>query len=109
MKQIPTLKPEHRQMIESEGEVHLIEIVYGLSDEILDLIDNTYVPKNIREYNALQTEWLAEEQWLVGTKTGHAPSADEQLEDMKCEKLAKRFRVYYVLTHPNRVKRREIE
>ena len=106
MNKIPSLKPEHEHMIKSEGDVHLLEIVYGMTEEILESIDNTYAPKNIREYNALQSEWIEEEKWLVGAKTGHEPSADEQIKDMECEKLARRFRVYFVLSRPKRVKRK---
>jgi hypothetical protein len=104
--QIPPLKPEHEKMLSWEGDVHLLEIVYGLTEDILNTIDETYEPKNLREYNALQAEWLTEEKWLVGTKAGHEPSATEQIEDMERERLTRRFRVYFVLSRPERVRRK---
>ena len=106
MNQIPSLKPEHEKMLSWEGDVHLLEIVYGMGEDILEAIDQTYEPKNLREYNALQSEWFAEEKWLVGTKSGHEPSSDEQLQDMERERLTRRFRVYFVLSRPERVKRK---
>jgi hypothetical protein len=106
MNQIPLLKPEHEKMLSCEGDIHLLEIVYGMEEEILETIDRTYEPKNLREYNALQSEWLSEEKWLVGAKAGHEPSSDEQIEDMERERLTRRFRVYFVLSRPERVKRK---
>jgi hypothetical protein len=93
-------------MINSEGDRHLLEIVYGLPPEVLESIDNTYVPKDIKKYLAIQLNWLAEEKWLVGAKTGHDPSLDEQIEDIEHERLTRRFRVYYALSHPEEVIRR---
>ena len=105
MSAIPRLKPEHERMIGSEGDVHLLEIVYGLPQEILESIDATYAPKSLKKYNEIQRKWLSEEQWLVGVKQGHIPSVEEQLADMERERLTRRFRVYYALTHPDDVKR----
>ena len=92
-------------MISSEGDVHLLEIVYGLPQEVVESIDATYGPKDLRKYNVIQRKWLSEEQWLVGVKQGHIPSMEEQLVDMERERLTQRFRVYYALTRPSEVKR----
>lgn len=92
-------------MITSEGDRHLLEIVYGLPPWILDEIDSTYVPSDLKEYNRIQSEWIAEEKWLVGSKNGRSPTQGEQLADMEHEQLARRFRVYYALAHPAAVRR----
>ena len=103
--QIPQLRPEHESLIHDEGDVHLLEICYGLPEEILTEIASTYQPKSLKRYNMVQSKWLAEEKWLVGARTKHDPTVDEQLADLDHEHLLLRFRVYYALSHPDDVKR----
>jgi len=103
--QIPQLKPDHAKMIRSEGDLHLLEIVYGLPQVLLESIDSTYAPKNLKQYNEIQSKWLEEEKWLVGEKVKHPPTVDEHLADMERERLTLHFRVYYALTRPGEVER----
>jgi len=66
-----------------------------------------YIPKNPRHYQTLQTHWLENECWLLGQRLHHKPSPHELFEDFKTNKNGLRFKIFYCLRYPDKVKRIE--
>ncbi len=66
-----------------------------------------FLPKNEEEqkrYNIEQLEGLEDEEWLLGTRCLHRPNSHEFVEDfLKC-KNGIRFRAYYCLKYPERMR-----
>jgi len=64
-------------------------------------------PAQHKAYMAAQTEWLHGEGYLLGTRLGRSPTHAELLADFVEHRNGQRFRAYYVMKHPDRMKRRQ--
>lgn len=66
-----------------------------------------YRPANQREhalYEHAQLQWLHDEQYLLGLRLGRSPSHHELLVDFAKHQNGLRFRAYYALKHPQRMR-----
>ena len=57
-----------------------------------------------RLYHALQVRWLADEQYLLGTRLGRAPTHREFFADFMRNHNGLRFRAYFAIKHRHRVR-----
>lgn len=104
---IPHLEEGHEQMIRTDADKHLLEIIYGLPKVILESIDNTYEPTNLQDYLDLEREWFKVAAFFLGQKLHKSPPEAALLAELDRVRLTLRFRVYYVLTRPGEVKRKD--
>jgi hypothetical protein len=66
-----------------------------------------FVPKNSaeqRRFNEAQKIWMDKELRLLTDRLGHQPSLPEWQDDFKKHRNGPRFRAYYVLKYPDRMK-----
>jgi hypothetical protein len=61
-------------------------------------------PAHQRAYAEAQVQWLHGEHYLLGTRLGRSPTHAELLADFVAHRNGQRFRAYYVLKHPERMK-----
>lgn len=59
---------------------------------------------NQRAYAAAQMEWLHGEHYLLGTRLGRSPTHAELQADFAANRNGQRFRAYYVMKHPGRMR-----
>ena len=57
-----------------------------------------------RLYGGSQLRWLADEQYLLGTRLGRTPTHRELFADFMRNHNGLRFRAYFALKHPRRVR-----
>jgi hypothetical protein len=59
---------------------------------------------NQRFYCAIQRQWLRDEEYLLGTRLGRSPTAKELFIDFMNNHNGLRFRAFFAMKFPNRVK-----
>jgi hypothetical protein len=64
-----------------------------------------YAMKNLNHYLTLQSKWMEEERYLLGTVINHNPSEIELLDAWETHYNAERFRAFYVLRYPENVEK----
>ncbi len=104
MKPIP-LSREERAILDSESET-LLEIIKGMGIEELTSFDH-FEALDRRHYDAKQIEWLRKERYLVGAREHHEPSEMELIDDVMRHHNGERFRAYYVMRFPNKVRHKD--
>ncbi len=68
-----------------------------------------YVPINAAEqkaYELAQVRWLKDAEYLLGCRLGRSPTHKELFGDFMRNRTGQRFRAYYVLKYPQRIRRR---
>ena len=60
--------------------------------------------KELRFYQAIQAEWLCVETYLLGTVLGRSPRHDELFFDFMNHKNGQRFRAYFAMKYPDRMR-----
>ena len=59
-----------------------------------------------RLYCSLQVNWLKDEEYLLGTRLGRRPTHSELFADFKANHQGLRFRAYFTMKHPRRMRRK---
>ena len=85
---------------EDKGLINRIKL---MSKDELALFES-YRPKNLKHYNALQIDWIETSRWLFGLKLGRKPSELECMRDY-LEQNHYRFRAFYVMKFPELVEK----
>src|SRR5687768_13028917 len=73
----------------------------------LKRFDN-FVPTDARQqqfYQSLQVQWLRDEEYLLGTRLGRRPTHEEFFIDFMKNRNGLRFRAYFALKYPERMRR----
>ena len=60
-----------------------------------------------RLYDAMQLRWLRDEEYLLGTRLGRRPTHAELFADFLRNRNGLRFRAYFAMKYPRRMKRSE--
>jgi len=63
-------------------------------------VDDTQV----RFYQSLQLRWLRDQEYLLGTRLGRGPTAREMFVEFMTHHNGQRFRAYFSLKYPDRMK-----
>lgn len=96
---------EERAVIEFEKNVPYFQIIKGMSLDELRSFD-CYKPIDLKHYVTRQKDWLSQEKYLIGKRLGHNRKVTDEdlLKDFEHYHNGERFRVFYVLTHPDKVR-----
>lgn len=100
-----TLTVEQRGVLNGKSET-LLELVNGMSVEELGCFDN-YQCVDLSHYLRVQTGWLKEEMYLIGTRIGHEPTQNELMDDIEIYNNSCRFRAYYTMRYPEKMIHKE--
>lgn len=101
------LGAEELDVIRDLSDALIIARIKRMSSRRLRRYDR-FVPVNRQEQEAFeraQLQWLEDEQYLLGRRLGHSPSHGELLADFVQHQNGLRFRAYYTMKHPHRMKR----
>ena len=62
--------------------------------------------RNVRQYTdgPFQLRWLRDEEYLLGTRLGRRPTQRELFVDFMNHRNGRRFRAYFALKYPDRMK-----
>lgn len=63
-----------------------------------------FYPQDLRHYLIKQREWLQDEKYYLGIKLNHNPTEIEFEKDLQETKNAERFRAFYCLKYPDKIK-----
>lgn len=100
------LSAEELRVINDLGDALIIARIKRMPAERLRRFDR-YRPANQREhalYEQAQLQWLRDEQYLLGLRLGRSPEHRELLADFAKHQNGLRFRAFYALKHPKRMK-----
>ena len=84
----------------------ILERIKGMNSQELKSFDS-YHPIDLTHYNKIQLEWVASEKYLIAHRPGHTGEVTplELIQDMQINKNGERFRAFYVIKYPDRVKK----
>lgn len=102
------LTPAEICVIRDLNDTLIIARIKRMSDERLARFDRL-IPAGRecqREYTSIQARWLQDEQYLLGTRLGRSPTHQELFIDFMNNHNGLRFRAYYTLKYPERMKPR---
>lgn len=91
-------------VVQLSSEKDIIDKIDSLSIEELSQYNNFY-PQDLRHYINVQKKWLEDGIYYLGTRIGRRPTQDEIIKDMEQTKNAIRFRAFYCLSFPEKVKK----
>jgi hypothetical protein len=60
--------------------------------------------QQVRFYQSLQLRWLRDQEYLLGTRLGRGPTAKEMFADFMKNSNGQRFRAYFCMKYPDRVR-----
>jgi len=101
------LSQEEITLLENTSDIPILEVIKGMTLEELKYFDD-YVPLNLEYYNNGQIKWYDKERYLIGTRNGKKEvSPLELIEDMSNNHTPNRYKAYFVLKFPDKVKRRD--
>jgi hypothetical protein len=109
--QVPRLRPDHEEFIRkkggSNGDIIILEFIYGLPSDFLTSISQTYIPIVQEHCNQFWREWEGTEKYLIAARPEHQGEvrSEEIAADRDVELLRPRFDVWYTLSYPRKVKR----
>lgn len=92
-------------MITSKEDYELIKLIDSLSDGELNYYSKVYVALDLRHYITLQLTWMEEEKYFLGMELHHDPSEEEMITAWIKHHNSERFRAFYVLKYPEKVKK----
>lgn len=72
-------------------------------DKLLEY--SNFYPQDLRHYIIIQKKWMQDEVYYLGIKLGHNPSSSEFEKDLQETKNAERFRAFYCLRYPEKIKK----
>ncbi len=100
------LTSEEECLVNCEKEKILLEIIKGMDLKEMKSFD-CYQPRDLKHYNSLEKYWCDTERHLIRDKLHKEPNDLELIEDAKVNHNFERFRVWYVLNFPEKVKRKD--
>lgn len=86
------------------SDVLVLSFIDSFPPEKQSRVGYSFVPRDLKEFNRMQTSWIEVERYFLGIKVNHNPCNDELVEDFRRTHNPERFRLYFVLTRPDKVK-----
>jgi hypothetical protein len=86
------------------SEEDIIKQIDSLEEKDLMGYSN-FCPQDLRHYLSIQRKWLEDEIYFLGVKLNRKPSQKEISENPERDKNAIRFRAFYCLKFPDKVKK----
>ena len=99
------LSPGELRILGSLSDALIIARIKRMSDEKLRRADQ-FVPRDEHQerfYQAVQSEWLKGEQYLLGTRLGRSPTERELFVDFMNNHNGQRFRTFFLMKYPERM------
>lgn len=99
------LTPEEKNVIKPD-DFWEVSFVDAIPEQTFKIIDNVFLvhPRHFRDYVRYQKEeWCAKQKYLLGMKLGREPTNLEMIEDAEKHKNYERFKLCYLLEHPEQV------
>jgi hypothetical protein len=84
----------------------IIARLQRMTPDQLRRFDN-YIPLQQKAYELTQLRWIQDEEYLLGLRLGRPPTHRELSLDFANRQTGLRFRGYYTLKYPDRMKRRD--
>jgi hypothetical protein len=100
------LTAEELAVISDLSDALIFARIKRMSEERLKRFDDL-VPTDetqVRFYQSLQLRWLHDEEYLLGTRLGRRPTQRELFVDFMNHRNGRRFRAYFAMKHPGRMK-----
>ena len=100
-----SLSSEESAIVDSR-DIPTLETIKAMSREEMEAWDKAYVQTDLRHYNHIQIGWLETEMELIAGRPGHGPevSQEELLDDVRKCNNCLRYKVWYCLNFPSKVK-----
>lgn len=100
------LTGEELAVIADLADALIIARIKRMPDHRLERFDDLCPlgPKQQRHYQALQLQWLRDEEYLLGTRLGRRPTQKELFIDFMNNHNGLRFRAYFALKFPREMK-----
>ena len=98
-----SLTPDEKKLISDHSDIPILSKIKKMDKKDLEKY-NCYLIIDFKHFMKLQMEWLLTEKWLLGDRVKHDPSDEELMNDPYLHENAVRYRVFYVLKYPERVK-----
>ena len=101
-----TLTPSELAVITDLADALVIARIKRMPERRLRRFDRLVPadPQHHRDYHLLQLQWLRDEEYLLGTRLGRRPTHAELFADFMRNHNGLRFRAYFALKYPNRVR-----
>ena len=91
------------------------EIIHEERRDIIDEIDamtsdqlekfSDYIPTDLRDYVTMQSKWIQDSIYFLGIDCGHVPTAVEISDKLLNTDHSMRYRAYYALKYPDKVRK----
>lgn len=110
--ELKQLTSEEVAILDDPLDAPLVEILNGFTLNELEQIDNAYTTTDFKHYVGIQRDlWMEKEKYLISKRPGHDKevTSDEVVEDMKKYNNGLRYKAWYVLKFPQKVKRKGLE
>lgn len=99
------LTEEEKSILACASDEIYLEIIKGLEEDGSLKNFDCYIPCDLKHYDSLQEYWLGREKDFMSEKMERSPSDLELIQDAEKNHNFERFRVWYVLSFPEKVKR----
>ena len=100
------LTAEELAVIADLSDALIFARIKRMSQERLKRFDDL-VPADetqVKFFQSMQLRWLRDEEYLLGTRLGRRPTQRELFVDFMNHHNGRRFRAYFALKHPDRMK-----
>lgn len=100
------LTPDEMAVIGDLNDALIFARIKRMPDRRLKRFDDL-IPADesqLRFYQSLQLRWLRDEEYLLGTRLGRRPTQRELFADFLNNHNGQRFRAYFALKYPERMK-----
>ena len=104
---VRVLTPEELSVVRDAADALIIARIKRMNERQLRRFDDLVPadPSENRVYHELQLQWLHDEEYLLGTRLGRRPSQREFVADFISHRNGARFRAYFALKYPGKVRR----
>jgi len=106
------LTAEELAILGDSSDILYLEMIKGMSLDEMKEYDQ-YVPRDMGHFTQMQNEWLGTEMHLIVHRPNSGPSLTQDelrlllVDDFNACHNGERFKVFYCLKFPNRVKRKD--
>jgi hypothetical protein len=87
----------------------ILDIVDSMSDAGLLYYSNCFLMVDLKHYMRIQSEWFLKEKYYLGVKLRKNPTEIETLNAWEEHRNSERFKAFYVIKFPDRIKSLEPE
>ena len=103
---LAVLTPGELSVVADPADALIIARIKRMPPERLHRFDalQPAAPQDWRLYHTLQLRWLRDEEYLLGTRLGRRPTHRELFVDFMSHHNGVRFRAYFALKYPQRVR-----